>query len=58
MNNEQHAKTSTGEGWKCTWCLAPTVYFTTDETHDGAYDIYNYHCHSCGKRWRVVDEVD
>ena len=44
--------------WPCKQCGEKNVYFTSDETFDGAYDRYHYHCHSCGKRWTVVDECD
>jgi DNA-directed RNA polymerase subunit M/transcription elongation factor TFIIS len=44
--------------WPCKKCKAKTVWYTSDETYDGAYDRYHYHCHSCGFRWTVIDETD
>lgn len=55
---ERHAKKSNGEGWECKHCKEPNVWYTSDETYDGAYDRYHYHCHSCGKQWTVVGDYD
>ena len=38
--------------------VRPTSYVDPDETYDGAYDRYHYHCRTCGFRWSVVDETD
>jgi len=58
MSIEIPTKTPDGEPWPCKYCKQPTVFHTTDETFDGAYDRYHYHCHSCGSRWTIVDECD
>lgn len=55
---ERQAITPSGKAWECKHCGAPRVWYTSDETWDGAYDRYHYHCHACGKRWTVVDETD
>lgn len=44
--------------WPCKYCKVPDVWYTSDETFDGAYDRYHYHCHACGARWLVVAEFD
>ncbi len=44
--------------FKCKKCDSGDVWYTTGETHDGAYDTYNYHCHACSYKWRVVAEID
>jgi DNA-directed RNA polymerase subunit M/transcription elongation factor TFIIS len=57
-DQEQHAHGPAGNPWPCKSCGKGQVWFTTDETFDGAYDRYHYHCRACGKRWSVVSEVD
>ena len=52
---QKHAKTSDGKAWPCPTCKEPKEYYTKGETYDGAYDTYSYHCHACGKQWRVVE---
>lgn len=44
--------------FKCKFCGSSNLWYYMDETFDGAYDRYNYHCHDCNKEWRVVDECD
>jgi hypothetical protein len=48
----------TRKTWLCKKCFQGNVWFTSDETFDGAYDRYHYHCRSCEFRWTVVHEVD
>ena len=48
----------THDKWPCLKCHKTTVWYTSDETFDGAYDRYHYYCHSCGYRWSVTDETD
>lgn len=55
---EKHATCRDGKPWPCKKCSEPTVWYTSDETYDGAYDRYHYRCRSCGLQWSVVDEVD
>jgi len=45
-------------GFKCGQCGSNDIWYTTGETSDGAYDTYSYHCHGCGRQWRIVDECD
>lgn len=58
MDKEKLAITADGKNWPCKYCKAPNVWYIKDSTYDGAYDTYDYHCHSCGKQWHVVDETD
>ncbi len=55
---ERSCNESRGSDWPCKHCKVADVWFTSDETFDGAYDRYHYRCHSCGKQWTVVDETD
>ncbi len=44
--------------FKCKKCGSGDLWYTEGETFDGAYDVYNYHCHACAFKWRVVAETD
>lgn len=44
--------------FKCRACKSGNLWYTKGETSDGAYDTFDYHCHDCGQKWRVVDETD
>jgi transposase-like protein len=54
----KHAICPDGEPWHCKFCGKENVWFTSDETWDGAYDRYHYSCRDCGKQWSVVAETD
>lgn len=59
MSDEKERPTAAeNPSFLCKKCLSNDVWYTTGETWDGAYDTYNYRCHSCGYRWRVVSEID
>jgi len=58
MKSPDTEKEQLAKDWPCKFCKEPTVFFTSDETYDGAYDRYHYHCHSCEKIWTVVAEYD
>lgn len=51
-------KEKLAKDWPCKYCGAKDVWYISGETWDGAYDTYDYHCHSCHKQWHVVVEID
>lgn len=58
--SEEQEKSVAAEGYTfvCRSCKSHDLWYTKGETYDGAYDTYDYHCHACGYKWRVVDETD
>jgi DNA-directed RNA polymerase subunit M/transcription elongation factor TFIIS len=51
-----HACRHEAKDWPCKHCGAKHVWFKSKETWDGANDVFDYHCHACGKEWRVYTD--
>jgi DNA-directed RNA polymerase subunit M/transcription elongation factor TFIIS len=51
------------DGWKptkdenpnfvCVKCKSNNIYYRYWESHDGAHEDINYHCHNCDRSWWV-----
>lgn len=56
--SKEYSVAKENPNFKCRSCKSGDLWYSTDETSDGAYDIHRYHCHSCGHRWSVTIEID